>query len=233
MVLTEEEIKNRSITGLVANKLVNQFQQPALILVESDDGKVIAGSARGHEKTLKDFRGWCNDTNQVIYAQGHAGAFGIAIEVDKIESFIECAKRVESEEIIYESDIVVHGTVDLAPVKELNEYAHLFGGKVNEARIAFVGAPIPKRFISKRGSMLKLFSNGLEFVMYSCPEELFDEIQSGFAADITFDIVGRPSLNNWGGTLTDQLVIEDICIADKVEVIEEEPEEINVDNIVF
>lgn len=48
--LNEDEIEYRSITGLIANKLVSQYNKPALVLISEEKGTKFSGSARGHEK---------------------------------------------------------------------------------------------------------------------------------------------------------------------------------------
>jgi len=66
---------DRGITGLIANKIMAEYQRPVALLIatETEDGLAWSGSARGYGKSsdLTDFRKFCEDSGLVVYAQGH------------------------------------------------------------------------------------------------------------------------------------------------------------------
>ena len=64
LIKLEHPSFDRGITGLIANKLMAEYQRPVALLVEvEEDGKIAwSGSARGYEKSkLNDFRGFCRE----------------------------------------------------------------------------------------------------------------------------------------------------------------------------
>ena len=64
---------DRGITGLIANKLMAEYQRPVALLVKTEEDGELAwsGSARGYEKSkLNDFRGFCRDSGLVYLAEG-------------------------------------------------------------------------------------------------------------------------------------------------------------------
>lgn len=64
---------DRGITGLIANKLMTEYQRPVILLVETEyEGKKAwTGSARGYDKSeFKDFRSFCENSEFVFLAQG-------------------------------------------------------------------------------------------------------------------------------------------------------------------
>lgn len=216
-----------SITGLVANKVASKLRKPTLI-VHHIEGKYV-GSGRGYEKVLPSLKDWCQETELVEFAQGHANAFGISIFEKDFEAFKEKLKDVKKQEFIYEVDLLTDGKVNKQAILDVDEHMYLFGGKVYSPLFAFTNIKVNKSFIRQKGSMLTFYENGVEFVMYDAPEGLFEELTYNFDRFITMDFVGRPNVSNWNGRKSVQLILED---CERVQSLEKE-EEITVENIVF
>ncbi|MDG0860374.1 DHH family phosphoesterase [Staphylococcus equorum] len=207
------------ITGLIATKISSKFQKPTLLLQKSKkifdhNGKektevTYFGSGRGNEKVLKSLKDWCNNTGLVEFAQGHANAFGISIKEENFDEFREKTKNVESEEFVYEVDVLLSEFPDKELIMNVVDNTYVFGGKVSEPLIAFTNVKVNKRFINQRGSMLKFFDRGVEFVMYGAPSGLYESLTNNFDEFIEMDFVGRASSNSWGGKTTAQLILDD------------------------
>lgn len=238
-----------SITGLIATKISSKFQKPTLLLQRKEnifevDGEeksevIYFGSGRGNTKILKSLKDWCNDTNLVEYAQGHANAFGILIKEENLEAFKEKTKNIEKEEFVYEVDVLKTGSPDKDLILDVVDNVKLFGGQVSEPLIAFTNVKVKKSFINQRGSMLKFFDRGVEFVMYGAPSGLYESLTHNFDEYVEMDFVGRASKNSWGGRETPQLILDD---CDRSEISYEDTEDaevitdievVTVDNIVF
>ena len=83
---------NTGITGLVANQIANKYQRPTLILNRRDQTGQITweGSGRNYSNSpLEDLRGFLESTGLVMYAQGHASAFGCGITDDNFTEFVQ------------------------------------------------------------------------------------------------------------------------------------------------
>ena len=66
--------------------------------------------------------------------------------------------------------------------------------------------------------MLKLLENKVEFVLFNTPEGLYDRLMSSVAnGRVNVSIVGEPSINDFGGRLSAQIVIKDLEIKEKEE----------------
>jgi single-stranded-DNA-specific exonuclease len=219
------DIDPQGVIGLVANKLVGKYDKPCLLLNQKEKGK-WTGSGRGHEKTLLDFRAWCDSTGLVEFAQGHANAFGIGITDENLPKLYEAAKTVEKNDATYEVDLITN-KADPAHAELVDKNLRLFGGSVKEPFIGIVNLIIPKRFISMKGSTLNLWSYGVGLVQFGASANFFAKIMNYPEQNIPLDIVGFYGMNDWGGARKPQLIIKDIEIANN------NIEDVTVENIIF
>ena len=203
-------ITYRSITGLIANKVTQKFQKPALMLVENEDG-TYSGSARGWEKVIKDFRQWCLETELFELAQGHDNAFGVVITKENLAKLIDRCSVEEISEMVYEVDKIYENKTNLEEVKLINDNMEIFGGKVKAPMFGYKNLKVKRNCVSQRGSVVTFFHGGLEFIMYKQEPGAVDDflMTLGFAGEVEVDLVGSPSRSDWNGNVKDQIVLED------------------------
>ena len=222
VIIPEEMIEYRSITGLIANKIATEQMMPTLVLIEKEDSSVLNGSARGYSDTLEDFREWCQSTELFNLAQGHSNAFGVEIEMANIEKLIKASEDTITErEKKYNVDDLFYNDVNLNQVKEVNNLRHLFGGSVSFPVYGYKDLVLSRNSINQRGSVLTFFYEGLEFIAYKQQADLLDNLlaEAGFNQYFKVDLVGEPTLNEWMGRKKHQIVLQDFHI----EVIEGQP----------
>lgn len=216
---------NPGITGLIANKIMSKYDKPVLLLNEQDE--TFTGSGRGHEKTIEDFRSWCEKSGLVEFARGHDNAFGICIKKDKLNEFKEYSRKIKKQEVIYEVDLI-SDKPNKDYVEQVENNKRLFGGMVSEPFIGIVGLTVPKKFISLRGSVLTIYSWGVSCVKFGTNPELFEELMDYPEDNVRVNMVGFYGVNNWNGRTSPQLIIKDMEIANN-----NTNEEITIDNIIF
>lgn len=211
-IIPEEDIKYRSITGLIANRLVQQFQMPALMLITNEDG-TVSGSGRGYEKAFKSFRQWCLDTKKFELAQGHDNAFGVVINEEKLEKLKEeiVIKSDNSTEIIYEADKVYYNETNIEEIIMINDNQYLFGGDIKNPVFGYKDLVISRNSAHQRGSVVTFFHAGLEFIMYKQEPGIIDDflMQLGFEQKLVVDLVGSASRSDFSGKVKDQIVLDD------------------------
>lgn len=213
--IKKDEIAYRSITGLIANKLVSKYNMPALVLVENEDG-TYSGSARGYEKKFPSFRQWCLDTGKFDLAQGHDNAFGVIIKNEKLEElkkWLTCYD-LHDENIVYEVNKLYEGETNLDEVRLINDHAWMFGGRLQTPKFGYKDLIITRNCVSQRGSVVTFFNQGLEFIMYKQEPGIIDEFMStmGFEQEIVVNLVGRPSRSEWTGRIKEQIVLDDFSM---------------------
>lgn len=216
---TEEEIKYRSITGLIANKLTSKFKMPALVLVKNEkDDSIYNGSARGFEKEIPDFRAWCLESGFFELAQGHDNAFGVEITRENLEllkNSLQNKKETNLNNIVYDVDKLYENKSNLSEVKKMNDNEQIFGGSVKKPLYGYKGLMIKRNCVNQRGSVVTFFHDGLEFIAYKQDPGIIDEFLQtlGFAQEFMVDLVGEPSRNNWNGRIKEQIVLEDFAFS--------------------
>lgn len=104
-VLTGFIETTNGITGLVANKILAQYQKPVLIFKKSQEesNSTLVGSGRG--LGTKNFKEACNETG-LGKGFGHPFAFGVFAEKEQFDEFITSLRELYKDEI-FTNDIVI------------------------------------------------------------------------------------------------------------------------------
>ena len=227
IVQLDDLITDRNLTGLIANQLMSEYQRPVLILnkIENEDGTITwEGSGRGYDKSrLKDFRGFLENNKYVMYAEGHANAFGIGIKDEDISAFIASTNSaldgfdftpIYNVDFIYKSDeLTPEEVIDIAGMKSL------WGQGVEEAEIAVEGIKVHKdniRILSpdKNPTLKIMLPNGINFMKFRSSEEEYDKLYSELGY-VTINIVGECERNIWNNKISPQVMIKDYEIVDR------------------
>lgn len=227
IVQLDDLITDRNLTGLIANQLMSEYQRPVLILnkIENEDGTITwEGSGRGYDKSrLKDFRGFLENNKYIMYAEGHANAFGIGIKDEDISAFITSTNSaldgfdftpIYNVDFIYKSDeLTPDEVIDIAGMKSL------WGQGVEEAEIAVEGIKVHKdniRILSpdKNPTLKIMLPNGINFMKFRSSEEEYDKLYSELGY-VTINIVGECERNIWNNKISPQVMIKDYEIVDR------------------
>ena len=227
IVQLDDLITDRNLTGLIANQLMSEYQRPVLILnkIENEDGTITwEGSGRGYDKSrLKDFRGFLENNKYVMYAEGHANAFGIGITDEDISAFIASTNSaldgfdftpIYNVDFIYKSDeLTPDEVIDIAGMKSL------WGQGVEEAEIAVEGIKVHKdniRILSpdKNPTLKIMLPNGINFMKFRSSEEEYNKLYSELGY-VTINIVGECERNIWNNKISPQVMIKDYEIVDR------------------
>lgn len=227
IVQLDDLITDRNLTGLIANQLMSEYQRPVLILnkIENEDGTITwEGSGRGYDKSrLKDFRGFLENNKYVMYAEGHANAFGIGIRDEDISAFIASTNSaldgfdftpIYNVDFIYKSDeLTPDEVIDIAGMKSL------WGQGVEEAEIAVEGIKVHKdniRILSpdKNPTLKIMLPNGINFMKFRSSEEEYNKLYSELGY-VTINIVGECERNIWNNKISPQVMIKDYEIVDR------------------
>ena len=202
-------------TGLIANRLADQYQRPCLLMRRKGD--VCKGSGRGYEKCeIRDFNQWCKDTQLFTKVDGHPGAFGCEIPFDntnKLFQMLSTMKKID-EPTYYVYNVYDASQLHAQIIKNVAKYDHIWGNTVSEPIFLINNIPCSKYNINLIGSK----QNKIEFTYHnikftkqtkgSSLVKLYKEILS-VGDNVKFDIVGRFSIDTGNGKCP-QVIIEDM-----------------------
>ena len=242
IVPTEQEDVDKNLAGLIANQLASKYARPTLVLrrIEAsnktievdenynpidmkDNGTTIIyeGSGRNYGKSrLENFRQFCNDTGLVMYAEGHASAFGIGIRAENLQAFID-----KTNELLKDFDTTPCYFVDLEvsadqltdnEVFAIGSNSDIWGQGLDEPLIAITNIRLTAddiHYLGEKKNTLKLTFSGRKTSMlkFNMTDEDKEALNPGDGA-ITITAIGKCSLNHYMGSVTPQVMLEDFEI---------------------
>lgn len=202
-------------TGLIANRLADQYQRPCLLMRRK--GQICKGSGRGYDKCeIQDFNRWCKETGLFTKVEGHPGAFGCEIPFENTNELFSILSTMRK---IDEPTYYVYNVYDVSQlhdqiIKNVAKYDYVWGNTVAEPIFLIKNIPCNKYNLNLIGSK----QNKIEFTYHnikftkqtrgSSLMKLYKEIIS-VGENIKFDVVGRFSIDMRNGKCP-QVLIEDM-----------------------
>lgn len=202
-------------TGLIANRLADQYQRPCLLMRRKGD--ICKGSGRGYEKCeIRDFNQWCKDTGLFMKVDGHPGAFGCEItfeNTNKLFQILSTMKKID-EPTYYVYHVYDASQLHDQIIKNIAKYDEVWGNTVSEPIFLIRNVPCNKYNINLIGSK----QNKIEFMYHNIKftkqtksrslAKLYKDILS-VGDNIKFDVVGRFGIDSKNGKCP-QIIIEDM-----------------------
>ena len=201
-------------TGLIANRLADQYQRPCLLMRRK--GNVCKGSGRGYEKCeIRDFNQWCKDTGLFNKVDGHAGAFGCEItfgNTNKLFQMLSTMRKID------EATYYVYNVYDASQlhdqiIKNVAKYDYVWGNTVEPPLFLIKNVVCNKYNVNLLGSKqnkIEFLYHNIEFTKQTKGKSLLDIYKKIIECGdfIKFDIVGRFSMDTRNGKVA-QVIIED------------------------
>ena len=213
-----------TLRGLIANQLMSKYQRPVLVLSEMKDS--WEGSGRNYDKmaTFTEFKDFVARCPGVMYAEGHQGAFGCGITKKDYNDFIDYSNAALKDidfSPCYGVDFIFQGNnVSKYDILEIGNLADLWGKGLDEPYVALENVPFTKDDIQllspdRRPTLKLTHPNGIEFVKFGIDPAVYEELKKH--SRISMNIVGRCSVNMFGGAATGQILIEDYEVIQAVD----------------
>lgn len=237
---------DRNIAGLIANKFMAKYQRPCCILtkvtetiepllvIENSNVKwnenhktyeliSYQGSARGYDKSgITNFKDICTETNSIMFAEGHQGAFGLGLYVDEIEEFLnltdEALKDMSSEPVYWVDFIYNDSNIDAQGIIDIASHDELWGKDMDEPMIAISNVRITKDMVTlmspDKSPTLKIFlPNNISLIKFNSSQDEYEKFisEEGW---IKVDFIGRCNANKYRDHIYPQVIIEDFQIVD-------------------
>lgn len=203
-----------NFTGLIANKLADQYQRPCLLMRRKGD--ICKGSGRGSDKCeIVNFNQWCKDTGLFDRVDGHAGAFGCEISFDntnKLLSLLSTMRKIDEPTYhvynVYESN-QIHDQI----IKNVAKWNYIWGNNITDPIFLIKNIPCNKYnlyLLGAKQNRIEFTFHNIKFVKQTRGNSLaalYKKIIS-VGDNLDFDIIGRFDLDYKSGNSA-QVVIED------------------------
>lgn len=241
LLVDTTDVLHEGLTGVVAIKMAENFNKPVILLKRHKNElgeEVYGGSARNmNNSPIENLKDVINSTN-VIKGQGHANAFGIVdLPIDKKEEATrilnDILKDVEYDATYLVDYIFDIYEVDVNTIIQLSVFDNIICQGIEEPKIAVENIKLSRsefEIFGKKEDTISFTYNGIKYVQFKCKEgnQLYDFLQNAWDDNetVTFNIVGKPSINEYNGIRTPQVIIldNDIISTDNTETFEDEDE---------
>jgi single-stranded-DNA-specific exonuclease len=241
--LDESMAVEKTLTGLIANQLMAKYQRPVLLLNKTyydmtlydmhTDNKVLdvgtaiswEGSGRGYDKSKFDnLREFLNESNLVLYAEGHANALGVGIADIHFNEFIDYSnKALESFDFTpcYKVDFIFNANnFNGKDILDIAELKSIWGQGIDEPYVAIENIKISKNNITLMGlekgkpTLRITLPNKTSLIKFKSSQEEYDSLSASEC--VTINVVGKCEANEYGGTVTPQIIVEDYEITQQL-----------------
>ena len=241
LLVDATDVLHEGLTGVVAIKMAENFNKPVILLKRHRNERgeeVYGGSARNmNNSPIENLKDVINSTN-VIKGQGHANAFGIVdLPIDKKEEATrilnDILKDVEYDTTYLVDYIFDIYEVDVNTIMQLSVFDNIICQGIEEPKIAVENIKLSRsefEIFGKKEDIISFTYNGIKYVQFKCKEgnQIYDFLQNAWDDNetVTFNIVGKPSINEYNGIRTPQVIIldNDIISTDNTETFEDEDE---------
>ena len=199
-------------------QLAAKYKKPTIVARLNDEG-YDRGSARGmNQSELRDFREFLLGSGYFEYAQGHANAFGVSIDDERLRDFHKFANEalqdIDFGENVYDVNFVRNAdSKDLCDlVIDLASQNGIWGQGSPEPIVCVENikcSPRDVRIMGSNQDTVKIEYNGMSYLKFRATDLIEDLKSYPPTAQLKLIIVGRCNLNEWMGRQTPQLFIDD------------------------
>lgn len=218
--LDEDDDFPPEINGLIAMKLAARFKRPTIVARLNAEGYDRGSIRNVSDCELTDLKSFLNESGYFEYVQGHANAAGASILDSNLRAFHEYANQALSNIDFnigaYDVNFERSGdSTDLIQlVYELASNPEIWGQGNPEPLICVKNIYVQAddiRIMGANKDTVKITVNGMAYMKFHATE-MIKQLEK--CNEIKMNIVGRANLNEWMGTITPQIFIENYEIID-------------------
>ena len=212
--LDEDDRFPSELNGLVAMMLSQRYKRPTIVARLNDEG-MVRGSIRGLSNSeLTSFKDYLDSTGLFEYVQGHDNAAGCSIRNDDLGRLHEMANKDLAKydlgedyyEVNFERQAYSADLPDL--ITELAKFKDVWSQRNDEPLIYIKDLHFSRadvQIMGKNKDTIKIVKNGVAYMKFFA-KDMIEELNQ--YDEIKMEVVGKGNLNEWCGTVTPQIFIE-------------------------
>lgn len=202
------------LSGLIANKLLSQYNRPVILLRHFRQGNVdeLRGSARGKSvEGLDNLKDTLSGITGVQKAEGHAFAFGVGVDKDMLSEFRQhlnlALSSVDFNVNLYMVDLIAKYNELNIPMAEVTAREDIWGHGVDKPVALLTDIPTDQYdFMGNEQQHLKINCGKYDILLFNVPE-LTEQLSQGEKFDL--DAVGEFSVDKSFNVGRLQFVVND------------------------
>ena len=196
----EDQELTFELSGLIANKLLSQYNRPVILLRHFRQGNIdeLRGSARGKAvEGLDNLKETLNGLTGVQKAEGHAFAFGVGVDKDMLGEFKQhldlALSSVDFNVNLYLVDLISKYNELNIPMAEITAREDIWGHGVDKPVALLTDIPTDKYdFMGNDQQHLKIDCGKYDVLLFNVPE-LTEQLSQGEKFDL--DAIGEFSVD--------------------------------------
>lgn len=235
IVVDATGILEKTFTGLVANKLANDYYKRPTIILRKKNNNTYGGSGRNYNlssiENLQEFL--LNKIGTFNSVSGHDNAFGFNINEDKINETInlsnEYLKDVTIEDCYWVDYEIPVGRLKPSNIIDIGRWKNVWGNTLQEPQFAITDIyvkPEDIQLIGNKKNVIKINKTigdkTIVFIKFFANEELYNRmllkaskgLNKKAVKKLKFDIIGRFNINEWEGKEYPQIEIIDFNVTE-------------------
>lgn len=209
-----------TLTGYVAIQIAKRYHKPCILLTKRGDN-LYAGSCRVPDTSpIENFKDTLNSLGVCIKAQGHASAFGVEFEGDKINKAIDILDKyivgnklqdIGEERVDFEIDF---NDFDFNTFVEITKLKPYYGCCMRESSVVIKNIPITPNEITVQGKesnswYVYIFDETVKLVTFKRPDNDYMLRHHTTNTDtVHINIIGKCGYSYYTGIKTAQIIIE-------------------------
>jgi len=202
------------LSGLIANKLLSQYNRPVILLRHFRQGNIdeLRGSARGRSvEGLNNLKDTLSGITGVQKAEGHAFAFGVGVDKDMLSEFKQhlnlALNAVDFNVNLYMIDLIAKYNELNIPMAEVTAREDIWGHGVDKPIALLTDIPTDQYdFMGNEQQHLKINCGKYDVLLFNVPE-LTEQLSQGEKFDL--DAVGEFSVDKSFNVGRLQFVVND------------------------
>ncbi|WP_080874259.1 single-stranded-DNA-specific exonuclease RecJ [Oceanobacillus timonensis] len=219
IIIVAKEGWNEGVLGIVASKLVQKYDRPAIVLAVKPDQGIVKGSARSIP-AFDLFEGCMTVRELFTQFGGHAQAAGMTLPAENMERLETALNNLLFENLSeedFKQELYINAILDMEDIHvsliEEIEKLSPFGMGNPKPLFELNGVPKEVRQIGSRKNHLKM-----QFASANTQMDMvgfgFGELKEAISPYTEVAVAGELSINEWNGKRNAQLMLEDVKITE-------------------
>ena len=206
-----------SFTGLIANRIANEYRKPTVILRKTDNQ--LGGSGRNFDNSpLPSLKEILDKSSKFNLVQGHDNAFGVNIDSEQVKPAIAyCARVCKDIDFAMKSvDFAMdYDELDIKFIRDIDSLKDLYGAGLKEPLVYISNIHLQAdqgALIGKSGNTWKFTDDDeITFIKFlaSGNDPVLNFLEDGEDDEIVIRAICKVGFNEFNGILTAQVQVID------------------------